>query len=124
MKNTEIHRDFATFHECQTMRVGDFIEVGYYQNIHRVEFLNLRESSRNRVPLRPFILPLLARTDIDIGVDIWHIIDDNVDDFMVVFRESVLVLLIKQRLLFADESMRAFYDDKIVHDVVEDFQPV
>jgi len=106
------------------MRVGDFIEVGYYQNIRRVESLNLRESRRNRVPLRHFILPLLARTDIDIGVDIRHIIDDNVDDFMVVFRISVLIVLIKQRLLFTDESMRAFYDDKIVHDVVEDFQPV
>jgi hypothetical protein len=47
-------------------------------------------------------------------------------DFMAIFRELRLILIvpIKQRFLFANERMRAFYDDKIIHDVVEDFQPV
>ena len=43
---------------------------------------------------------------------------------MAVFRVLGRIVPKNQRFLFADESMRAFYDDEIVDEAVQDFQPV
>jgi hypothetical protein len=46
------------------------------------------------------------------------------NDFMAVFRILGRIVPKNQRFLFADESMRAFHNDEIVDEVVQDFQPV
>lgn len=43
---------------------------------------------------------------------------------MTVFRILGGVVPKNQRFLFPDESMRAFHNDEIVDEVVEEFQPV
>ena len=46
------------------------------------------------------------------------------NDFMTVFRILGCVVPKNQRFLLPDESMRAFHNDEIVDEVVEEFQPV
>ena len=46
------------------------------------------------------------------------------NDFMAVFRILGGVVPKNQRFLLPDESMCAFYDDEIVNEVVQYFQPV